>query len=115
MSGRVLHKVTVRFQPAIGSHPREGVVVARVLDAVERPLDKAMVGLFALDGGEHWLAQSRTYPKDHVHPTAPWNESVVFSDLAPGRYALQMVHHSQVVRTEFAIAADRVTFAVLAP
>lgn len=95
--------------------PGTGAVVARVLDAVGRPLPTALVGLFALDGGEHWLAQTRSYPAAHVHPSAPWDENVVFSDLPPGRYALQMVHHSQSVRTEFAIAANHVTFAVLAP
>lgn len=95
--------------------PGTGVVVARVLDAVGRPLPGAMVGLFALDGGERWLAQTRSYPADHVHPSAPFDENVVFSDLAPGRYALQMVHHSQIVRTEFDINADRAAFAVLAP
>lgn len=95
--------------------PGTGVVVARVLDAVGRPLDKAMVGLFALDGGERWVAQSRTYPADHVHPSEPWGENVAFNDLPPGRYALQMVHHSQTVRTEFEIAADRATYALLAP
>ncbi|MEO8082565.1 MAG: M23 family metallopeptidase [Ardenticatenales bacterium] len=92
-----------------------GVVVARVLDAVGRPLDKAMVGLFALDGGERWVAQARTYPADHVHPSEPWGENVAFNDLPPGRYALQTIHHSQTVRTEFMIAADRATYAVLAP
>lgn len=95
--------------------PGRGAVVARVLDSVGRPLDDTMVGLYALDGGERWLAQSRTYRLPPVNRTAPFGEAVVHSDLAPGRYALSMVHHSATVRTEFTIAPDTVVFAVLAP
>lgn len=95
--------------------PGTGAVVARVEDSLGRPLDDAMVGLFALDGGERWIAQSRTYGRSPVNRTAPFDEAVVHTDLAPGRYALSMVHHSATVRTEFEIQPDRVTFAVLAP
>ncbi|MBK6768794.1 MAG: peptidoglycan DD-metalloendopeptidase family protein [Ardenticatenales bacterium] len=95
--------------------PGTGAVVARVRDAVGRPLHGAQVGLFALDGGERWIANSRTYPAEHVHPTAPFDENLVFSDLPPGRYALSMVHHSASIRTEVTIPGDGVAFAVLAP
>ncbi|MFO0643176.1 MAG: alpha-amylase family glycosyl hydrolase [Polyangiaceae bacterium] len=56
MSGRVLHKVTVRFQPAIGSHPREVVVVGEPTDwrnglALEPRADGSFAGELDLPTG----------------------------------------------------------------
>lgn len=68
--------------------PGHGTIVGRALDAADGPLDEAVVSLYALaDGGPgDWLAQTVTYPSDHVNAAPGWRENFVLADTPAGAY-----------------------------
>lgn len=70
--------------------PGRGTIVGRALSAPGTLSPNVRVSLFGLepDGGAKYYGETRSYPTQHVHPSAELGENFLFADIPAGRYRL---------------------------
>jgi murein DD-endopeptidase MepM/ murein hydrolase activator NlpD len=67
-----------------------GTIVGRVEDAAGEPVPGVGVALYQLaeGGSESWLAETTSYPGEHVNGAPGWREGFLFADTPAGRYSV---------------------------
>jgi murein DD-endopeptidase MepM/ murein hydrolase activator NlpD len=85
-----------------------GVLVARITDLYDEPLDNTSLSIESQETGQRW--HLKTYRQSAVNSDPYYRENFVLSDLPAGKYMIQMAYGKYYYLIQCEIFPGRVTF-----